>query len=465
MPLASRAPIRGSQRLGVRLPLHAMADDRPVGRRQMSTVVSFEPTQRTRRVTPVRLRHLLALATLVLAAQALVPRALAYWRLHGTATQFANYALCMVGPTGPVLLRDRPADFWRLVRRRLVASPPEARPFAACVPALDALGDELARRRFHQAKAQDFGEFATVQGSLPSPLSIQDLSVTTARLDDLARAAWPFASPNYTELVQPSRNARTVPHPVELAPPAEGHGLPTVNLGYAAISATEGGYLLVAGRDANLSAYRSRDGGRTWAAVETASPTVRANSGRCSVPGTASAFRLSLVGEQLRVESWLNGEPETSFPLASTDSRLLGFSCDATAVFALVRDDESTRPTFRLCPHLERCRDVAVPTELRGEPSAGAIFSVARVKGVAVISVANRGIVRVISSRDDGETWTPSVVAYDAREYAGLPHARVTPAQLLGLGDRVLLYAGADSPTARYPVLFSDDIGASWRGQ
>ena len=165
------------------------------------------------------------------------------------------------------------------------------------------------------------------------------------------------------------------------------------------------------------------------------------------------------------MESWLSGEPETSFPLASADSRLLGFSCDATAALALVRDDESTRPSFRLCRHLERCRDVAVPAELRGEPSAEAVFSVARVKGVAVISVANRGIVRVISSRDDGETWTPAVVAYDAREYSGVPRSRATPAQLLGLGDRVLLYAGADSPTARYPSLVSDDFGASWRGQ
>ena len=257
-PLAPRAPIRGSHRLGVRLPLHAMPDVRPVGRR-MSTVAALEPPRRLRFVTPIRLRHLLGLATLALGIQALVPRALAYWRLHGEATQFANYALCMVGPTGPVLLRDRPADFWRLARRRLVASPPEARPFAACVPALDAFADEAARRRGHQAKAQEFEEFATAQGSLRSPLSIDDLKVTSARLEELARAAWPFAGTSYAELVQPSRNARAAPHPVELAPPAEGHGLPTANLGYGAIRVMDGGYLLVAGRDANLSAYRSRD--------------------------------------------------------------------------------------------------------------------------------------------------------------------------------------------------------------
>jgi hypothetical protein len=441
-----------------------MAGDRPVGRR-LAGIAPLEPTQRARLVTPIRLRHLLGLGVLVVALQALVPRALAYWRLHGAATEFANYALCMVGPTGPVLLRDRPADFRRLVRRRLVASPPEARPFASCVPALDAFVDELARRRFHQAKAQEFGEFATVQGGLRSPLSIEDLRVTTAPLDELVQAAWPFAGTNYAELVKPARNARAAPHPVELAAPAAGYGLPSVSVGYAAVSATDGGHLLVSGRDANLSAYRSRDGGVTWSAVDAASATVRANSGRCSVPGTASAFRLSLVGEQLRVESWLDGEPETSFPLASADSRLLGFACDGTAALALIREDESTRPAYRLCPHLERCRDVAVPPELRGEPSSGAILSLARVKGVAVISIANRGIVRVVSSRDDGESWTPSVVAYDAKEHVGLPHARATPAQLLGLGDRVLLYAGADSPTARYPVLVSDDFGASWRGQ
>jgi hypothetical protein len=76
--------------------------------------------------------------------------------------------------------------------------------------------------------------------------------------------------------------------------------------------------------------------------------------------------------------------------------------------------------------------------------------------------VSRSNIVRVISSRDDGQTWMPAVVAYDAGEYAGPRSSEHTPSRLLSLGDRVLLYAGADRPGASYPVLASDDLGASW---
>jgi hypothetical protein len=94
-----------------------------------------------------------------------------------------------------------------------------------------------------------------------------------------------------------------------------------------------------------------------------------------------------------------------------------------------------------------------------------AVFSAARVRGVTVLAVSLLGIVRVFSSRDDGETWTPSVVAYDREEYRGEGPARRTPTQLLGLDGRVLLYAGSDAAHSTYPVLASDDFGASWHAR
>jgi hypothetical protein len=36
------------------------------------------------------------------------------------------------------------------------------------------------------------------------------------------------------------------------------------------------------------------------------------------------------------------------------------------------------------------------------------------------------------------------------------------PTRLLSLGDRVLLYAGAERDRPSYAVLASDDFGASW---
>ena len=82
---------------------------------------------------------------------------------------------------------------------------------------------------------------------------------------------------------------------------------------------------------------------------------------------------------------------------------------------------------------------------------------------IARVATANAGVVRVISSRDDGETWTPAVVAYDRDEQPN-PTAAL-PEHLLSLGSRVMLYAGAQRPNQTYPVLFSNDFGASWQGQ
>ena len=289
--------------------------------------------------------------------------------------------------------------------------------------------------------------------------------MTTARLEALAEVASIFMRTPYAELVRPSRNARTVPHPVELPTPIDGRGLPRAGVGHAQVRSLDGGYLIVAGNGANRSAYRSRDGGMSWSAVDVDSPQLRATPGDCAVGPSSASFKLAVSGEQLRVESWLNSELETSFPLASADSRLLAFSCDTTAALAIVHEEGQSRSAFRICPHRGRCRDLPLPLELRDEPRAEAVLSAARVRGVAVLSVAYQGVVRIFSSRNDGETWTPSVVAYDRDEHQVQGRGRATPTQLLALDTRVLLYAGADRAGASYPVLASDDFGASWQAR
>lgn len=440
--------------------------DRPVGRRlRGGPPPVVRDAERTRFVSPVRLRYLMLLAFLGLSVQTLVPRALAYWQLHGAATELADYALCMVGPTGPTVLRDRPSEFWRLVRRRLLASPPEARPFAACAPVVEASTEDEARRRAHHAKAQDFREYAAFRATSNPSLSLGDLTVTTARVEALARAASIFMQTPYAELVRPSRNARAVPHPVELPTPTEGRGLPSAGVGHARVRPLNGGYLLVAGSGANRSAYRSRDGGMSWSAVDVDSPQVGATRGECSVGQSPSSFKLAVSDDQLRVESWLDAELETSFPLASAESRLLAFSCDNAAALAIVHEEGESRPAFRICPHRGRCRDLPLPLDLRDDPRSEAVLSVARARGVAVLSVAYQGVVRIFSSRNDGETWTPAVVAYDREEHQAHGRERATPTQLLALDARVLLYAGADRAGASYPVLASDDFGASWQAR
>jgi hypothetical protein len=72
-------------------------------------------------------------------------------------------------------------------------------------------------------------------------------------------------------------------------------------------------------------------------------------------------------------------------------------------------------------------------------------------------------LVRTVSSRDDGVSWTPFIVAFDREAHSELRVHVSEPTRLLSVGKRVLLYGGAPKPTMTYPVLVSDDLGASWR--
>src|SRR5690349_11731885 len=118
-------------------PVRNVARPRPVQPSEapveLPSEAPFEP--------PIRLRTLLILAILGVAVWVMHPRAHAAWQLHGAASGLADYALCMVGPTGPTLLRDNPTAFRALARRRLVSSEANDRPFQGCAKlALDVTG-------------------------------------------------------------------------------------------------------------------------------------------------------------------------------------------------------------------------------------------------------------------------------------------------------------------------------------
>jgi BNR/Asp-box repeat len=459
VPLALRVPMRGTRQVGIRMPL-SRALSAP--RKPIATEPTLPPPQRFGVMPPVRLRLLAFLLAASLGVHWFVPRALAYWQLHNAATEVSDYALCMVGSAGPELLWQRPAEFWRLVRRRLLASPEDTRPFAGCVPAAGAFPDASERRRAHQAKAGDFLEYATAVAPATA-YSLEDLKVTAQRIDDLARASRPLLSKDPLELLRPSLRARSAPLLFELPLPAAGRGLPAADLGYAAIKELDSGYLLAAGRDANLTAYWSRDGGRTWSPTSSDDLTSELRVGSCSVAHATTSFRLAVSGERLQLESWQGGQLGSSVPLAPADRHLLAFSCDTRSAVAVLSDDTRQEPaSFRLCPALERCRDLPVPAAVAAEGGGSLALSAARARGATILALAREGIVRIFSSRDDGQTWTPPVVAYDAAEAPESPDFRVTPTRLLSLGDRVLLYAGADREHPSYAVLASDDLGASW---
>jgi hypothetical protein len=462
-PLEARVSIRGSRQAGLRLPLAPSRE--PMIRRRGPRSDPAPPASAPVRevVPPVRLRTLLLLAAAGLGVRWFVPRAIGYWQLHAAATEFANYASCMAGPSGPELLWQQPKEFWRLARRRLRAAPAAARPFATCVAASEAFTESSTRAHAQQARAGDYIEYAGLTPPAPDAVSFDQLGIDDSRLKGLVAAAGSLLRKDVRELLRPTLRTRAAPHPAELAVPAEGRGLPAVQLGYAAVSQRDGGYLLVTGRDANLAGYRSWDGGKTWTVTNSDDPTARANAGRCTAGAGDNGFRLTSVGDALHLESWQGGDAVSSVPLLGGDRRLLAFSCDQQAAVALASDEDQRLPiTFRFCAHLGRCRDLPVPAELHSLPSAGTALSIARVRGATILSMSRSHVVRVISSRDDGQTWMPAVVAYDSAEYPTPPFGERTPTQLLPLDGRVLLYAGADRPGSTYPVLASDDLGASW---
>src|SRR5579871_3188088 len=177
----------------------------------------------------IRLRYFLVLGALWLGYSAIAPRIKAAWQLNSVATAFADYALCMVGPTGPSLLRDNPVEFRRLVRRRLVAAGADDRPFSRCAKGAGQIMDSPAVERAHRAAAASFAEYG---GPAADPgegaTHIEDLAVTTKRLAALSDRAWPFVRGGYTSLVHASAYAAEAAHPIELPPPGTGRGEPPV---------------------------------------------------------------------------------------------------------------------------------------------------------------------------------------------------------------------------------------------
>jgi hypothetical protein len=421
---------------------------------------------------PVRLRTLLGVAVLATLALTAYPRAVAAWRLHGAATAMADYALCMVGPTGPSSLRDDPEQFRKLARRRLVAAAPVDRPFERCAPLAAELTGSEPIASAHKATASQFVEYGgaaterAARGS-KSELALDALAVDARVLAELARVGWPFIRGGYVRLMQGSIGAREAIHPVELPRPAVGHGLPVWRVLYRAARKTDRGILAAFGKGNALSAYRSDDGGLSWKAASIKHPLIGDLAERCGGAEKYFTFATSEDGQALVVRSHDAGSVLLEAALAGRTHRVVASACDAETLIALVQRGEAKgRPAqaveFVLCRHGGECGTMpqppAVPTETTLPET-----DVARVDGVTIVASAAYGIVRVTSTRDDGRTWTPLLPVFDERAHPEVRTQVAVPTRLLALGRRVLLSGGAAKPSQTYPVLISDDYGASFR--
>lgn len=413
---------------------------------------------------PIRLRTVVVLAIIGFGIWWSAPRASAAWALHSKATALADYALCMVGPTGPPLLRDNPAEFHKLVRRRVIAAQADDRPFEECARAASDVTGSVEIERAHRALAWSFTEYGAFDregNPRRGDLSVASLTVTTRPVSELAKKAWPFVRTGYTKLVRPSLKAREAVHPVDLPVPSVGRGLAAWRAWYRSVGMRGDAYVVAVGAGANLSAYQSADGGKNFSLAPLSHTSGFA--GRCGAGENWFRFALSEGGDNINV---ISGGPEgetAPVALARAQAEVFSSACDDTTLVAGLKAKGKSDVAVRICKHRGGC----APLELPAFPGVGVRprfpLDIARVDGVTVVAVVMQGIVRVTSSRDDGRSWTPYVVAFDAAAHPEVRTEVTVPGRLLALGKRVLLYGGAEKPGQTYPVLFSDDYGASWR--
>jgi hypothetical protein len=390
-------------------------------------------------------------------------------KLHDAATSLADYALCMVGPTGPSLVRDNPTEFRRLVRRRLVSAAADERPFAKCAKAARGLSDSAAVERAHLAPAASFVEFGGTahdrfSAGSRGELMTQALDVSAARLGALVRRAGLFARDGYTKLVKPSLSAFEAIHPVAPAKPGLGLGLPGYRTYYKAVRVGEQGWFAAFGHGAHLVSLRSLDQGVSWSPISQHSAGMAELAERCPA-GDSRSYTLSIAedGRFLTVTSLGPDSLPFTAPLGKASLELVGAGCDDTALVAALAAERSRDVTLRLCRYRQGCTDLAPPS-LPGVGIAPRLpLDIARLRGVTVLAVNMHGIVRVTSSRDDGQTWTPYTVAFDPEAYPEVRGDVGVPDRMVSAGSRLLLYGAARAPTGIYPLLVSDDFGASWR--
>jgi hypothetical protein len=411
---------------------------------------------------PFRLRHVGLVGLVGLLASWVFPRAKAAWQIHAVGSALANYSLCMVGPTGPETIRDDAEAFRRLVRRRLIGAAPDETPFARCARAAGELSADARAERVHSAKARSFAEYG-IEASSAGLNTLSMLGVDGSLLMQRARQAWPFVRGNPARLVRPSLGAREAVHPVPPAAAGLGRGLPPAR-GLPKNTWRTGDSLWVSlGNNAGQSNYVSNDGG---ASFRPARPALGAEerSGRCIGKDSARGFSLSSDADgSLLVSNFADdrtSEPQTA---VRGEHRLYSVACDEEALVVAARSDQSAAAELVLCRSGRSCVPLPLPAIAPFSPLLGESFDVARVAGATVLALESRGVVRVVSSRDDGASWTPASVAFDAAEPQAQRSDVAVPTRLIAFGSRLFLYGAALKPSQSYPLLVSDDQGASFR--
>ncbi len=386
-----------------------------------------------------------------------LPRARAAWRLHDLAVLFADYGLCMGGPTGAVLLRDQPSEFWKLIRRRLVAAPGNECVFAKCATLAQRLTGLNSLGVLHGAQAKEFAEW----GVPSATLGLQPLRQAMPDLSDLAEGAWPFLRSSVAVLVKPSLGAIEAMHPVGTAQPGTLVGLQLEGRIFRSRRVTDRGWFVVTSNGHDTRAVRSRDRGRKWTSTSPWQSALQGTGDRCSSDGSDRAFGLdehrpgsgpSIVyydHDTRTGQSWLGGP----------NHQVISLGCDENAGVAITQFDKGNLGIW-LCIFDQSCKPLPTPPIFE-DSSAGGI-DVARTRGSIVIAITQGSVVRVVSSRDDGRSYTPFTVVIDHDECSSTPHSDYSPANLLAIAGNLILTQEATSDKIHTLAIVSNDFGASW---
>jgi hypothetical protein len=400
---------------------------------------------------PFRLRTVLALGALVGLISLIVPRVRAVFRLHTLVSAYADYSLCLVGPTGPELFRRGSPEFVELLRARLVASGPSDRPFASCRRLAERM--ELRSQALLTEPASIFFEYFDDAGG---SLSVRELAMDARPLLELNERAWPFGTSDPLGLAVASRHAKEAPHPWQPPQPGLGSGLPT-DLGPMRSSAAFGDvFVLGLGSGVNRNSYVSANRGLSWRHAN--APGGLALGDRCGDALDGRAFSLVLSES----DDWLVLSHDAArathvATLAPMSHRLVAVDCDQNSLLAMTEVADGLPAVLYLCGFAQACRAI-VPPALGPRAFAGRVDG-ALLGGDIVLLLATGGLTRVTSSRDGGASWTPWTLAFDERRQVQRFLSR--PDRFLHLGDDLLLLGGRDRE-GPYPVLLSSDHGASF---
>jgi hypothetical protein len=411
---------------------------------------------------PFRLRTALGILLLGIGVAVAVPRGKAAYRLYRSVGKMADYGLCMAGPTGAVAIREDPFRFRALVRRRLVAAGGDSYPFEKCASIAAKLTGRGNVEAAYRAPASAFLEW----GGGNSSRNLNELYNDLPDLESLHAKSYPFCRKPLSEMVKPSLGAEEAVHPSDPVIPSAVRGLRIAPAVISSTVDTPRGSILMLSDGQSPWAFRTRDQGHNWQATSAWQAAVEGHANRCQGAVGSATFAVpsrdisqrpailvkeGLIDEPYRREFGLVGE------------RITRLVCDDSGAAVVTTTGKPGENRVYTCPvNSSSCRTWALPLLSR---FADAQLDIARLMRTTVVAISKEGLVRVVTSRDEGVTVTPLSLVFDGRDSGNHGLANGARPHLVPMGKRLLLVLTALGPSSKPEAfgLISEDLGASFR--